>query len=102
MAEGHNISSTSLNENLQDSASSINESVRIRVQLNDTKYCNMTDKLKLPWTGDLKSLRCFILKDIKFDGTWKSPGGERKSCTDGKIRGGKSIGPQDHLVPENF
>ena len=43
MAEGHNISSTSLNENLQDSASSMNESVRIQSSfVNDTKYCNMT------------------------------------------------------------
>ena len=80
MAEGHNISSTSLNENLQDSASSMNESVRIQSSfVNDTKYCNMSDKLKLSWTRDLESLRCFIAKDIKFHGTWKSPGGERKS-----------------------
>ena len=85
MAGGHNISSTSLNENLLDSASSMNESVRIQSSfVNDTKYCNMSDKLKLSWTGDLESLRCFIAKDIKFHGTWKSPGGERKSCTDGK------------------
>ena len=85
MAEGHNISSTNLNENFQNSASSKSNSVQIQpTSINDTKYNNINDNLKLSWTGNLESLKYFIEKDINFNGTWKSPGGERKSCTDGK------------------
>ena len=85
MAEGHNISSTSLNENFQNSASSISNSVRLQpIFINDAKYCNINDNLKFSWTRNLESLKYFIEKDIKFKGIWTSPGGERKSCSDGK------------------
>ena len=85
MAEGHNISSTNLNEDFQISNSSKSNSVQIQpTSITDTNYNNIKDNLKLSWTGNLESLKYFIEKDIKFNGTWKSPGNERKSCTDGK------------------
>ena len=79
----------------------MNESVRIQsIFFNDTKYCNISDKMKLSWMGDFELLKCFIAKGIKFDGTWKSPGGERKSCTDGKttITWWKRRNPFKHVV----
>ena len=39
--------------------------------------------LKLSWTGDLESLKLFVETYIDFNGTWKSPGDERKSYSNG-------------------
>ena len=43
----------------------------------------MASDLKLSWTGDFKSFKEFIELYASIEGTWESPGGERKTYSDG-------------------
>ena len=43
------------------------------------------DKLKLSRAGDLESLKDFVSEYLSLNGEWSSPGGERKTFTDGSI-----------------
>lgn len=43
------------------------------------------DKLKLSWAGDLQSLKDFVNDYLNLNGEWSSPGGERKTFTDGCV-----------------
>ena len=38
----------------------------------------MLSNLKLSWTGDLASLKTFVEDNLNLQGTWSSPGGEKK------------------------
>ena len=43
----------------------------------------MTSDLKLSWTGDLESFKELFELYTSIKGTWRSPGGERKTYSDG-------------------
>ena len=38
----------------------------------------MLSNLKLSWRGDLASLQTFVEGNLNLQGTWSSPGGEKK------------------------
>ncbi|CAB4027556.1 Hypothetical predicted protein [Paramuricea clavata] len=43
------------------------------------------DKPKLSWAGDLVSLKDFVSDYLSLKGEWRSPGGEKKTFTDGSV-----------------
>ena len=45
--------------------------------------CDLNGNLKLSWTGDFESLKQFIEANTFTEGTWRSPGDERKAYSDG-------------------
>jgi hypothetical protein len=36
------------------------------------------DHISFAWTGDFDSLKLLIAEDLKLDGTWEHPGGDKK------------------------
>ena len=36
------------------------------------------ENLCFAWSGDFESLKLFIKEDLKLDGTWSHPGGDKK------------------------
>ena len=38
----------------------------------------LRENLCFAWSGDFESLKLFIKEDLKLDGTWLHPGGDKK------------------------
>ena len=56
----------------------------MRLNKDNNAQCDeLNANLELSWTGDLESLKLFVETYIDFNGTWKSPGDERKSYSNG-------------------
>ena len=45
----------------------------------------LRENLCLAWSGDLESLKLFLEEDLKFNGTWSHPGGDKKFFSSAKI-----------------
>ncbi|CAB4020864.1 Hypothetical predicted protein, partial [Paramuricea clavata] len=39
---------------------------------------SLLDNLSIAWTGDFDSLRKFTSNELKLDGNWEQPGGDKK------------------------
>jgi hypothetical protein len=42
---------------------------------------SLLDNLSIAWTGDFDSLRKFTSNELKLDGNWEQPGGDKKYLT---------------------
>ena len=81
MADRHEYSSPSIRSVMQVPQG---DTDFMRLNSDNNAQCNeLNANLKLSWTGDLDSLKLFVEKYIDFNGTWKSPGDERKSYSNG-------------------